>query len=220
MTHVMTSPSMMRLPSFAAAALETYVKASNGELADEFGTSVALSGDTLVVGAWHEDSNATGINGDQSDNSAAASGAAYVFTRTDGVWSQEAYLKASNTGEGDFFGSSVSLSSGDLSGITLAVGALGEDSSATGVNGDQFDNSDRNSGAVYVFRRPSGIVTQTIPPSTPISSEWKQQIYVKASNTESGQFGSEVALTNDTLVVGAHLEDTFTGAAYVYRVTK
>jgi len=39
-----------------------------------------VSGDTVVVGAYHEDSNATRVNGNQSDNSATNSGAAYVFT--------------------------------------------------------------------------------------------------------------------------------------------
>ena len=71
----------------------------------------------------------------------------YVFTRSGRTWSQQAYLKASNTGTGDEFGSSVSLS-----GDTLAVGAYWEDSNATGVNGDQNDNSARSSGAVYVQR--------------------------------------------------------------------
>jgi hypothetical protein len=198
---------------------KAYLKASNTGDRDEFGHSVALKGDTLVVGASREQSNARGINGDQSNNDAPSSGAVYVFERTDGImWSQKAYLKASNTGEGDLFGSSVALSDGDLSGITLTVGAIGEASGATGVNGDQFDNSADNSGAVYVFRRPSGIVTQTIPPST-ISRDWKQQIYVKASNT-SGHFGSDMALSNDTLVVGASAEDNFTGAVYVYHATK
>ena len=60
--------------------------------------SVAVSGDTVVVGASEEDSNATGVNGNQSDNSAVDSGAAYVFVRSGTNWSQQAYLKASNTG--------------------------------------------------------------------------------------------------------------------------
>ena len=47
--------------------------------ADSFGTSLALSGDTVVVGAEGEDNNATGVNGNQSDNSASLAGAAYVF---------------------------------------------------------------------------------------------------------------------------------------------
>jgi hypothetical protein len=58
---------------------------------------VAVSEDTVVVGAYQEASNATGANGNQSDNSAPGSGAAYVFARSSGVWAQQAYLKASNT---------------------------------------------------------------------------------------------------------------------------
>ena len=51
-------------------AQQAYVKASNTGLGDEFGYSVAVSGDTVVVGAAYESSNATGINGDQDDDSA------------------------------------------------------------------------------------------------------------------------------------------------------
>ena len=58
---------------------QAYVKASNTGASDQFGFSVALSGDTLVVGAPQEASNATGVNGNQADNTAASSGAAYVF---------------------------------------------------------------------------------------------------------------------------------------------
>jgi hypothetical protein len=71
---------------------QVYVKASNTGWADRFGTSVALSGngDTLAVGANSEDSNATGIDGDQADDSATQSGAAYVFVREGANWSQQA----------------------------------------------------------------------------------------------------------------------------------
>ena len=65
---------------------QAYLKASNTEGSDEFGRSVAISGDTVVVGAWQEDSNATGVNGTQSDNSATNAGAAYVFVRSSGTW--------------------------------------------------------------------------------------------------------------------------------------
>ncbi len=123
---------------------QAYLKASNTGAYDGFGFSVALSGDTLVVGASDEDSNATGVYGDQSDNSASNAGAAYVFVRSGGLWSRQAYLKASNTGEGDYFGVSVALS-----GDTLVVGASGEDSNATGVGGEQGDNS--------AMRRRSGL---------------------------------------------------------------
>ena len=124
---------------------EAYLKSSNTDSGDSFGWSVSLSGDTLAVGAYTEGSGATGVNGDQTDNNASASGAVYVFTRSNGVWSQQAYLKPSNTDAFDYFGRSVSLSSD-----TLAVGAYREDSGATGVNGDQTDNNASNSGAVFV----------------------------------------------------------------------
>lgn len=58
---------------------QAYLKASNTEAFDRFGTSVAVSEDTVVVGAHTEASNATGVNGDQTNNSANAAGAAYVF---------------------------------------------------------------------------------------------------------------------------------------------
>jgi hypothetical protein len=132
-------------------AQQAYVKASNSGDHDNFGYSVAISGDTMVVGAAAEDSAATGIDGDQSDTSAAVSGAAYVFTRSGSTWSQQAYLKASNTDAGDQFGYSVAID-----GDTIVVGANGEDSTASGVDGNQADNSGLSPGAAYVFTR-SGV---------------------------------------------------------------
>ena len=76
------------------------------------------------------------------------SGAVYVFTRSAAKWGWLAYVKASNTGAGDEFGVSVALSA---DGHTLAVGAHLEDSSATGIAGNQGDNSASDSGAVYVY---------------------------------------------------------------------
>jgi hypothetical protein len=146
---------------------------------------VALQGDTLVVGAPSEDSAGTGIDVDEADDSASNAGSVYVFVRSGTTWSQQAYVKASNTGEGDRFGWRVALS-----GDTLAVGALSEDSAAIGIDEDQADDSASNAGAVYVFTR-SG-------------TAWSQQAYVKASNTDAGDvFGVSVALSGDTLAVGA-----------------
>ncbi len=73
-------------------AQEAYMKASNTGTGDRFGTSVALSGDTMAVGVYQEDSNATGIDGDHTNNSAADSGAVYVFTRSGATWTQQAYV--------------------------------------------------------------------------------------------------------------------------------
>jgi hypothetical protein len=104
------------------------------------------------------------VNGDQSNNDSQQSGAAYVFVRSATSWSQQAYLKASNTGVVDYFGVSVSVSDD-----AVVVGASLEDSNATGVNGDQNNNSATSAGAAYVFVR-SG-------------TNWSQQAYLKASNT-------------------------------------
>jgi hypothetical protein len=173
---------------------QAYLKASNTGAGDHFGFSVTLSGDTLAIGAYGEASGAVGVNvpGGQDDNSAFHAGAVYVLVRIGTTWTQQAYLKASNTGAGDFFGFSVALS-----GDTLAVGAWGESSAAIGVNapGGQADNTGRGAGAAYVFVR-SG-------------ATWIQHAYLKASNAESGDgFGYSVALSGDALAVGAGLEDS------------
>lgn len=173
-----------------------YIKPSNTGADDQFGFSLALSsnGNTLAVGAPLEDSAATGINGNQADGSAAEAGAVYVFTRGGSRWVQQAYVKASNTGAGDRFGSSVALSS---DGNTLAAGARNEASAATGVNGNETDNTAAGAGAAYVFTR-SG-------------STWTQQAYVKPSNIgASDGFAASLALSSDgnTLVAGAPLEDS------------
>ena len=169
---------------------QAYLKASNAEADDQFGFSMAISGDTLVVGAPAEESNATGVNGSQADNSLTAAGAAYVFVRTGSQWVQQAYLKASNTKQGQQFGWSVAIS-----GNTIVVGAPGEKSNATGVNSNQVDNSLNEAGAAYVFVR-SG-------------TTWSQQAYLKASNTEAeDSFGYSVGVADNTIVVGAYREDS------------
>jgi hypothetical protein len=126
---------------------QAYVKAANTDAVDQFGISVALAGDTLAVGAYLESSAAIGIGGDEADNSAEFSGAVYVFTRDSArVWSQQAYVKASNTDADDLFGWYIALSRD-----TLAAGAILESSAATGIGGDEADNTANSAGAVYVF---------------------------------------------------------------------
>jgi hypothetical protein len=171
---------------------QAYVKASNPQAGAEFGHVVNLSADgsTMAVSAYFEASAARGIDGNQNDDSIPQAGAAYVFTRRGTAWSQQAYIKASNAGEagadgnfgdGDQFGFSMSLSD---DGNTLAVGANAEDSNATGINGNQQDNSMQSAGAAYLFVR-NGVT-------------WTQQAYVKAPNTAPNvQFGYSVALSAD-----------------------
>ena len=99
------------------------------------------------------------------------------------------YVKASNTEKNDLFGWSGAISA---DGNTIAIGADGEMSGATGINGDQSSNTSGYAGAVYVYVR-SG-------------ETWVQQAYVKASNAAATyEFGVSLALSADgnTLVVGS-----------------
>jgi hypothetical protein len=181
---------------------QALLRASNAGKGDLFGAALDLSadGNTLVVGAPFERSSASGVNGGsvaEQDDSAERAGAVYIFARnSNGAWSQQAYAKASNTDADDRFGTRVQLS-GD--GRTLAVGAMGESSAATGVGGppeNQLDNSAFFAGAVYVFTRSNENV-------------WTQEQYLKPSNTgASDLFGSALALSDDgnTLAVSAFFE--------------
>jgi hypothetical protein len=176
---------------------QAYVKASNAGTSDAFGASVALSADgaTLAVSAPGEDSSTTGVSATTtaSNNTAPNAGAAYVFGRAGTAWSQLAYVKASTVDAGDEFGRRLVLSA---DAATLAVSAPFESSAATGVNGNQTDNSTAATGAVYVFGRTL--------------TSWSQQAYLKASNAGADdQFGHSLAMSGDgsTLAVGTPLED-------------
>jgi hypothetical protein len=181
---------------------QAYVKASTPSASALFGNSLALSGDgnTLGVAAPGESSNAMGINGVETDTSMPNAGAVYVFTRSGTSWSQQAYVKASNTaanaqfgGASGFFGPTLALS-GD--GSTMAVGALGESSGATTINGSQTDTSAPSAGAVYVFSRAG--------------TTWSQQAYVKAWNARANASFGHPALSADgnLLAVGSNGESS------------
>lgn len=195
---------------------QAYIKASNANANDVFGFSIALNsdGNVLAVGAPYEQSLATGINGNQSDNSGQHVGATYVFARTVSGWAQQAYIKVSRPDADDYFGYSLSL---NQKGDTLAVGAWGESSAATTVNGDASDNSAKSAGAAYIFNHDD--------------AGWHQQAYLKAPNAENRDaFGLALALdgSGDSLAVSAIGEDgansadpvnnavSESGAVYIY----
>ena len=164
--------------------------ANDGAAGDFFGFSVALSGDTALVGAYQND---VGTNADQ--------GAAYVFTRVGGVWTEQQKLTAADGGVNDFFGDSVALS-----GDTALVGADGHD-----VNGNQLQ------GAVYVFTR---VVSRPRSPHR-ATGIWTLQQTLTASDGAGGDsFGVSVALEGDTALVGADADDVGTnvnqGSVYVF----
>ena len=143
--------------------------ASDAATGDGFGDSVAISGSTAVVGA---------------PNKISHTGAAYVFLRSGTTWSQQAKLTASDGAAGDSFGG-YSLA---ISGSRAVVGAYGKNS---------------NAGAAYVFVR-SGIT-------------WPQRAKLTASDGAAGDyFGNSVAISGTTVLVGAWGNNSATGAAYVF----
>lgn len=154
--------------------------ASDGAAGDTFGTSVAIHGDTAVIGS-HQDDHAGG----------AQSGSAYVFVRMNGVWSQQAKLIASDAAANDFFGFSVAVYR-DLA----IVGAYLDDHTSLS-----------DPGSAYVFAR-CGI-------------SWSQQVKLTAADAAGGdRFGKSVAIYENRAVVGASSDDnpggTNAGGAYVF----
>jgi hypothetical protein len=135
-------------------AVESYLKAANSKAGIHFGTSVAIDGSLIVVGAPDESANDTTVTQGStasSNVSASSAGAAYLFRRASTVWSELAYLKAPNSNASDAFGGACAIS-----GSSLAIGAALEDSNQTSItNGAtaSSDNSTSASGAVYLFNR-------------------------------------------------------------------
>ncbi|MGO8746980.1 MAG: beta strand repeat-containing protein [Thermoguttaceae bacterium] len=159
---------------------------SKGAAGDDFGNSVSISGNTVVVGAWHA---TVGSNADQ--------GAAYVFTEPGSGWAnmtQTAKLTASGGAANNQFGSSVSIS-----GNTVVVGAW---YASVGANAYQ--------GAAYVFTEPgSGWANMT------------QTAKLTASDgAAQDQFGLSASISGNTVVVGAWNAkvggNSQQGAAYVF----
>ena len=156
--------------------LQQRLEASDGAVADYFGRSVAIDGETIVVGSYLDDVGA----GDQ--------GSAYVYSRSGTVWHEQAKLTASDGAASDWFGESV-----DVSGDTIGVGA--------------HLSGAADLGAAYVFNR-SG-------------TSWSEQAKLTASDgAASDWFGYSVAIDDDTVAIGAYLDDGAAGgdqgSAYVF----
>ncbi|MCB0170160.1 MAG: choice-of-anchor D domain-containing protein, partial [Anaerolineae bacterium] len=218
------------------------ITASDAAAADQFGISVTISGDTLVVGA-HQDSDTgqfsgsayvferdqgginqwgeftkitatTSITGDRFGTAVALSGdtlfvgapfidesgnnfgLVYIFERNQGGADQWGYVtefNAADTGSGDRFGEAISISDD-----TVVVGAIGTSTPGIG-----------SAGAAYVFMRNQGGTNQ-----------WGQvQRLIASDAAQSDWFGDAVAISGDTVIVGAHQDDDFgtrTGSAYIF----
>jgi hypothetical protein len=145
------------------------LKISDKASYDDFGSSVAVSGSTIVVGAYDH---------------AAGAGRAYVFAKTVNRWRQTAGLKGSDTIAGDYFGFSVAVS-----GLTVVVGA---------------EYHSGNAGRVYVFHQAS--------------RGWAQSAELAGSDTAANDaFGASVAVSGTTIVVGAEDHDSKAGEVYVFQ---
>jgi hypothetical protein len=177
---------------------ETKVVASDRAENDEFGTSVAISGDYAIVGAAYEDEDATDMN------TQADAGSAYIFKRAGTAWAQEAKIVAFDRAEGDNFGTSVSISND-----YAIVGAYVEDEDAASTNPLP------DAGSAYIFKRTG--------------TTWYQEAKIVASDrAESDFFGVSVAISGSNAVVGAFYEDedaadantlTEAGSAYFFKRT-
>lgn len=154
--------------------------AGDGVLGDSFGCSVSIFGNTLVVGAY---AKTAGANFNQ--------GAAYVFTRSGSVWTQQAKLTASDAAANDFFGISASAGLD-----TVVIGA-----SSKNVSGNLAQ------GAAYAFTRSGSV--------------WTQQAKLVASDGTAGDsFANSVSLSGSTVLLGAQYKNNgineYQGAGYVF----
>lgn len=159
--------------------LQTKLNASDGAAGDTFGGMSTIEGDTAVIGVIRSDDATIGED----------TGAAYVFTRSDGKWRQQAKLTANDSAKGDALGWSIGIS-----GNILVVGA------------PRDDDKGEDSGSVYVFTRSDNI--------------WRQTAKLTADDGSEGDvFGISVAISGDTILVGADLNEEKgfnAGAAYVF----
>ena len=158
------------------------LEAEDRQPGDAFGLSVAIDGDTAIIGAAGEDfgENVSGYE----------TGAAYIFTKSNGVWSQHSKLRAEDKQQGDQFGNSVAID-----GDTVAIGAHNEDTGAG------------NAGAVYVFTLSDDTWSQ----HSKLQSEDREE--------DSSFSYYSLAMNRNNIVVGARSENNSTGAAYVFTKT-
>ncbi len=220
-----------------AATLNTQQKLvpNDGASEDFFGYSVALSDDTAVIGSFKDDNQILGVD----------AGSAYVFTRSGKKWHQQAKLTAIDGATNDTFGGNVVLS-----GDTVAIGAMRDDdmgensgsvhifmrsegvwshqtkiTAADGAKDDAFGQSLALSGNILIIGTPrdddNGKDTGSVYVFTRIGASWHQQAKLTADDGADGDlFGISVALSGDTILVGADLHDEIApnaGAVYVYK---
>lgn len=197
-----SAPVQILAPPFQGTQL-LRAKSREADELDLFGSVVDISKDLAVIGAVGEDSC---TSTDEADDLCENAGAAFVYEKTANGWSQQAFLKGSNTQASDVFGASVAIS-----GDRIIVGTPREDSCSEA----QANNSCESAGAAYIFERQG-------------DGSWMQVAFLKASNASAGdEFARSVDISGDHAIVGAYVEESCgqdpsddmcyrSGAAYIY----
>ncbi|HYL37027.1 MAG TPA: hypothetical protein VEV17_14020 [Bryobacteraceae bacterium] len=198
---------------------QSILTAAGGSAADGFGTSIAVSGDTVMVGA---------------PTKSLVQGAVYVFVRSGATWIQQSKLTPSDAANGDGFGASLATD-----GSTLLVGASGKNGqgvvyvfvqsggawtqqaelvAADPAKGDAFGNSVSLSANTAIVGAVGRLAAQGVAYVFVRSgTTWTQQAKLTASDAATNDnFGSSVSISGDTALVGARAAASFHGAAYVF----
>jgi hypothetical protein len=196
---VHAAPAQPQAPAFSSApfAQTELIRPPNGHDMS-FGNSMAVSGNTLVVGAPYENGSVTSTLASPNELCTWC-GAAYVYERQNDEWVLTDYLKAYNANTFDRFGAGVAIE-----GDTILIGAPWEDSAAGASYTETLtDESGTNTGAVYVYTRTAG--------------SWNFDQLIKPTGAEDAPtFGQNIEIDDDTFVVGATEENYLRGAVYVF----
>jgi hypothetical protein len=219
-------------PASLVTVKETKIVAPNGKPSDLFGFSMAMSGDTIIMGTPYEDSVAQDA------------GAAYVFVRTNGVWTFEQKLVAPDFGAGGWFGYAVAIDGNKAiigapraNGNTLGAGAtyvflrtngmwiaLPKLSATDGKPGDMFGQSVDISGTSIIMGCPNSDA-KGLDAGAAYVFVWNGSVYIEqkklfpADFKAEDHFGFSVAMNGETAIVGAPDADVFgadSGTAYIF----
>lgn len=169
--------------------------ASDREAFDNFGWSVAISGDRLVVGSIYESHDVAG------GNTLGQAGSAYVYQLSGGVWTQEQKLVASDRSIDDQFGSNLAID-----GNRIIVSAQNDEEDAAGAN--VFDNA----GSAYIYERIGGVWTEqlkVVPPDRAINDQFGYCVAIAGDQVAIGAPYSSLDVNGGNTIVGA-------GSAYIY----
>lgn len=205
-SNAIVNSNIVEIQPDVITGLITYLKASNANKEDLFGTAIEIShdGKLIAIGAPQASSNV-------NDPKGIHSGAVYIYELINGTWAQTHFLASSDPNANDLFGHSLSF---NKKANTLVVGAPGY---TLNVNHPSLAPS-LNAGAAYVFKLNK--------------NKWQQSasFYVPKMNSidapEYDKFGYSVSLSDDgnTLSVGSPGQHSFNeynnaGAVYMYRYT-